>query len=396
MTRVLAAMAFVFAAGIAAVPLAHAQDTATPVSAPAITVTPVVTRTLEDIVVASGTIEPVELVTIAPQIEGQQIEQLFVDVGDRVEAGDLLVRLGDDILQIEKEQLAASRVSADVNISQADAVLTEARSTADEAVRVRDRAEKLRADGTVSQAAFDQVRSAADSALARVTASEQGLAAARAQLMLVDTQIANIDLRLVRTKIVAPVSGIVSQRNARVGAIASAAGQPMFVLIRDGLLNLEADVAEADLLRLSVGQPVSLRSIGVADRLTGSVRLIEPTIDATTRLGRARIALDKPELVRPGLFAEADILVARREGLAVPLTAVSTSADGATSVMRVGDDGVVERLDVTTGIRDGGAIEILTGLSAGDMLVARAGAFVRPGDRINPVPEDAAPVVQSN
>ena len=117
------------------------------------------------------------------------------------------------------------------------------------------------------------------------------------------------------------------------------------------------------------------------------MRLVEPTIDTTTRLGRARIAVDEPEKLRSGMFAEAEILVAERETLSVPVTAVGSDATGAT-VMRV-TDGVVERVVVKTGIRDGGYIEVLEGLAAGDLVVAKAGAFVRSGDRVNPVSDTA-------
>jgi HlyD family secretion protein len=181
----------------------------------------------------------------------------------------------------------------------------------------------------------------------------------------------------------APVAGKIVERNAKLGAIATAAGQPMFVIIRDGALELRADVAEADILRLDEGQPARLRSAGMAEPLQGTVHLVEPTIDAVTRLGRARIAVADPEQLRAGMFVEAEVIVAEREGLAVPLTAVGSSSEGIT-VMRA-RDGVVERVVVKTGIRDGAYVEITDGLAAGDLVVTKAGAFVRAGDRINPV-----------
>jgi HlyD family secretion protein len=111
------------------------------------------------------------------------------------------------------------------------------------------------------------------------------------------------------------------------------------------------------------------------------VRLVEPSVDAATRLGRVRIALDDPAAVRDGMFGEAEIIIAERAAPAVPVTAID--AEG--NVLRV-DEGVVHRVPVTSGIRDGGLVEIREGLGTGDLLVARAGAFVREGDRINPVP----------
>ncbi|TAG26872.1 MAG: efflux RND transporter periplasmic adaptor subunit, partial [Rhodobacterales bacterium] len=139
----------------------------------------------------------------------------------------------------------------------------------------------------------------------------------------------------------------------------------------------------SDILRLDEGQPARLRTAGMVTPLEGTVHLVEPTIDTVSRLGRARIAVADPELLRSGMFVEAEIIVAERDALAVPLTAVGSTAEGIT-VMRV-RDGVVERVVVTTGIRDGAYVEIVDGLAAGDLVVTKAGAFVRAGDRINPV-----------
>jgi len=379
------------AAGLGLAPITAVAQSETgasvaPVSAaPAISVTPVTTNLLRDRVFASGMIAPVEQISVAPLVEGQQIETLLADVGDSVAAGQVLATLADDALVLQRQQLEASKITTQASIAQAEASLSDSHAMADEAVRVRDRTQSLRREGTVSQAAADQATSAATSALARVSASEQGLAAARGQALLVEAQLSDIALRIERTQIKAPVAGVVTARNAQIGAIASAAGQPMFVLIRDGLLELQADVAEQDILKLAPGQHVTLRAVGLDRQLSGVVRLVDPTVEATTRLGRVRIALDTPEAVRSGLFAEAEILVREASGLTVPVSAVASSSTSKQSVLRVDATGVVTKVDVETGIRDGGLIEILSGLNEGDLLVARAGAFVRPGDKINPV-----------
>jgi len=178
---------------------------------------------------------------------------------------------------------------------------------------------------------------------------------------------------------------VIVQRNARIGGIASSGGDAMFTLIRDGALELHADVAEQDLLRIAPGQKVSLRVVGRVEPITGTVRLVEPTVDTATRLGRVRIGLDDSSLVRDGMFGEATILVAERQTLAAPVTAIS--ADG--SALKV-EDGIVARVPVETGIRDGGMVEIVSGLPLGATIVSRAGAFVRDGDHIHPVLADPA------
>ena len=355
---------------------------------PAITVSTVARQTLRDRVLASGLVGPVERVQVPPLIEGQPIRSLLVDVGDTVAAGQVLAQLSSATLELQKSQLQATLASARAAIAQAEAQLVEARSTADEAQRVNVRTTTLKNQGTASQAAADQAAAAAISATARVAVATQSLAAAEAQLTLVEAQIATVDLQRSRTRVIAPVAGVVVERNAQLGGVASAAGPAMFVLIRDGALELRADVAEPDLLRLAVGQRAQLAAVGTDAALTGTVRLVEPTIDTATRMGRARISIDAPEQLRAGMFVDATILVAERAGLAVPVTALGSSAEGAT-VMRV-RAGLVERLAVVTGIRDRGMIEIVSGLVIGDLVVTKAAAFVHDGDRINPVPAAAA------
>ncbi len=127
--------------------------------------------------------------------------------------------------------------------------------------------------------------------------------------------------------------------------------------------------------------------MGLDGAFKGTIHLIEPAIDTATRLGRARIAIEDEDRLRTGMFVEAEIVVASRTALAVPVTAVGSDGD-ATTVMRV-KDGLVERVVVTTGIRDGGYIEVTSGLSEGDLVVVKAASFVRQGDRIDPVLSEA-------
>ncbi len=375
---------------LALVPVGAAAESHAPATAPAaevlpaISVTAAVTRDMVDRVLVSGLIGPVEEVYVAPLIEGQPIEALLADVGDTVTEGQVLARLSATTLELQESQFAASLAAARATIAQAEAQLTDAEASAAEALRVQDRTRQLVATGAASQAAADTADANAASASARVNVARQALESARANLALVEAQQANVTLNLQRTEVVAPVAGKIVARNATLGSVATAAGQPMFTIVRDGALELRADVAEADLTRLAEGQAATLRLVGPSAPLTGRIRLVEPTIDQTTRLGRVRIALDASDAVRSGMFAEAEVIALERQGVAVPVTSVSTDPEGDV-VMRV-DGNLVRRLVVTTGIRDGAFVEVLDGLRAGDMVVTKAGAFVADGDRVNPVP----------
>lgn len=345
-----------------------ATDAPAAIPAPHITVATVQTRNLRDIVIASGLIGAVEQVQVAPLVEGQPIEALLADVGDLVTEGQVLARLSTSSLTLQKAQLTAS-------LAAARAVIPQAQAQADEAQRVADRTQSLLAQGTSSQANADKANAAAIGAA-------QSLEAARANLALVEAQLANVELMLARTEVKAPVAGEITARSAQVGAIASAA-MPMFSMIRDNALELRADVAEGDVLRLAPGQPVTLHLVGDTGPRKGTVRLVEPAIDTATRMGRVRITIDDAAGVRPGMYAMAEVLVAERETAAAPITALGVSAGGQTALKVTGD--TARLVAVTTGIRDAGFVEILTGLAPGDQIVAKAGAFVRDGDRITPV-----------
>jgi HlyD family secretion protein len=381
------------AAAVACAPLAvAAQHAATPASAeapaialPAISVVEVRRASLRDRIMASGLVDAVEEVQVQPLVEGQPIDALLADVGDRVEAGQVLARLSTATLELQLSQLAANRASVQAQIAQAEASLAQATANADEAERVAARNARLAEDGTVPRAQADQSEAAALSARAAVDVARQGVEAARAQRELVEAQIANAELQLSRAEVKAPVAGLVVARNAQVGAIASGAGPALFTIVRDGAMELRAELAEQDLLRVRPGQRVTMTGIGWPAPVEGTVRLVEPAIDRQSRLGFARIDIPAGAEAVKGMFLTAEILVAEEEQLAVPVTAIGSEPGGGASVMRVGADGVVERVAVRTGIRDGATIGILEGLAEGDRVVAKAGAFVRDGDRVNPV-----------
>ncbi|GLR51172.1 hemolysin secretion protein D [Shinella yambaruensis] len=350
---------------------------------PAIVVTAAETRTLVDRVVATGSVQAVEDVYVTPLVEGLSIRTLAADVGDRVEAGGTLATLNDDALVLQKSQTEASLAKANAALAQIEAQLVEAKANADEAVRVRDRAQRLVKSGSQSQAAADQAVAAADAALARVNSAEQAIAVSQADIKVAQSQIDDIDLKLARTAVKSPVAGIVSARTAKIGAIASGAAAPLFTVIRDGEIELKADVSEDGILKLAPDQKATVTLAGGAATLTGTIRLVEPTLDPQSRLGRVYIRFDEPGKARAGMFASAQIVVEEKEGVVLPLSAVTTA--GGKTVARKVEGGVVKLVPVETGIQDGQVIEIVSGLAAGDEVVAKAGAYVREGDRINPV-----------
>ena len=127
----------------------------------------------------------------------------------------------------------------------------------------------------------------------------------------------------------------------------------------------------------------SLKLPGVDEPMAGEVRLVDQEVDKASRTGKARIALADPSRARLGAFASGEIDLVSRDGVAAPTTAVKIDGEEGTAL--VVKDGKVESRKVKLGIVENDEVEILSGVKAGETLVARAASFLRPGDRVRPI-----------
>ncbi|MGO4436601.1 efflux RND transporter periplasmic adaptor subunit [Rhizobium sp. RAF56] len=373
-----------------AAPIASAAETVVgepKQNLPAIVVTQAVKRTLVDRVVATGTMKAVEEVYIQPQVEGLSIRTLNADVGDKVKADSTLATLNEDALVLQRSQMEATQAKAEATLAQLQAQLLETQANAEQAEQQRARAEAMVSRGTTSTSQLEQSNALAAVTRARVASAKQAIVVAEGDLKVVAAQIADIDLKLTRTGVKTPVDGTVAARNARVGAIAAGNNEPLFTIIRDSDIELVTDVSENDITRIEPGQKATISLSGSREKLTGAVRLVSPTVDPVTRLGAVHISIDDDAKARAGMYGTAEIVVRSSEAIALPLSAVNSDEGGASARKVEGD--VVKFVKVETGIQDGAYVEIVGGLKAGDEVVAKAGAYVRDGDRITPV-RDAA------
>ncbi|MES5043697.1 efflux RND transporter periplasmic adaptor subunit [Rhizobium nepotum] len=355
---------------------------------PSIIVAHATKRDLVDRIIATGTIRPVDEIYVQPLVDGLSIDRLNVDIGDRVEANAVLAVLSSDSLLLQKSQLEANRAKAEASVTQTKAQVLEAQANLADALRQRDRAAKLGQSGSGSVSETEKTEAAAQVAQARLDAAKQTVTAGEADIKVVDAQIEDIDLKLTRTGVKTPVAGIVSAKNAKVGAIASGAGNPLFTVIKDGAIELIADLSETDIMKVKPGQKAYLTVAGGARKIEGTVRLVSPTVDPSTRLGSVHVILPGDGPARSGMYASAEIIVEETNALALPLSAVTAGREGSTTRRVEGD--IVKQVKIETGIEDSGFIEIVSGLAAGDKVVEKAGAFVRDGDRIRPVEAQTA------
>ncbi len=355
---------------------------------PSIIVTEATTRPLVDRIVATGTIRPIDEIFVQPLVEGLSVRSVNADVGDEIKAGDTLATLNDDALVLQKSQYEANKAKAEAAVAQYEAQVIEAEANLDDAIRQRDRTRKLSQNGTSTISQLEQANALAQVGRARLNAARQSVAVSQSDVRVVEAQIADIELQLARTGVKSPVAGIVSVKNAKTGAIASGNGDPLFTVIRDGAIELVADISETDIQKARVGQKAVVVVAGGRREIEGRVRLVSPTVDPTTRLGSVHVQIDADSGARSGMYGRASIIVEETEALALPLSAVTTAREG--SFARRVEDDVVRQVAIEIGFQDGGFVEIVGGLAAGDVVVAKAGAFVRDGDRIAPVRAEPA------
>jgi RND family efflux transporter MFP subunit len=366
----LAAVA-VLSIGAAAVLAVRAGDdkvapaAAPPTAKPALTVTVTQAQraTWPLTVAANGSIAPWQEASVGTEANGLRLAEVRVNVGDRVRRGQVLATFAAELLRADLAQIDAS-------VAEAEAVLAEAGVNAQ-------RARDLQATGALSAQQISQYLTAERTAAARLDAQR---AAARVQ-----------QLRLDQTRVLAPDDGVISSRSATVGAVLPA-GQELFRLIRQGRLEWRAEVSAADLAQIRPGQSVHIAPAGAAP-LTGTVRMVAPTIDAGTRNGLVYVDLPSPSPrgdglppggVRAGMFARGEFQIGRSDALTLPQGAVLLR-DGFSHVFRLEPEARVRQAKVEIGRRVGDRIEIVAGLAPDARVVATGAGFLADGDSVRVV-----------
>jgi RND family efflux transporter MFP subunit len=298
---------------------------------------------------ANGNIAAWQEAIIGAEAQGLRLTEVRAQVGDRVKRGQVLALLST-------ETLAADAAAARAGVAEAEATQFEAAANAE-------RARQLQASGAISAQQIQQY----------VTAE----ATARARVVSLKAQLRSAEVRLAQTRIVAPDDGVISARAATVGAVVQP-GQELFRLIRKERLEWRADVAASEIVRIRPGQRVNVTPAG-GGVVTGTVRMVAPTVDAATRNGIVFVDLPQPAAAKAGMFARGEFAVGEREGVTLPQSAV-VLRDGFHWVFQVGAGNKVQQLKVGVGTRVGERIEITQGVAPGARVVAQGAGFLADGD----------------
>lgn len=302
----------------------------------------------------SGTVNAWQEVVIAPEVGGYRVEEVLVDVGDYVQAGQELVRLSAALLQTDVAARAAALKQREAERVNADLAF--------------ERGKTVAAQNLLAASDLDRLESEAIGAAGRVEAAKA------------DMEAAQVRLRFAR--VTAPDDGVISARNVSVGQIAQA-GTELLRLLRQNRIEWRGEVPEADLPSLRVGQNVTITSVDGREHI-GSIRIVSPTVNSNTHNGVVYVDVASDDALRPGMFARGQIEVSQGQALVVPLNAM-VSSDGYHYVYVVGADRTVSRKIIETGVIQGDSIEVLQGLEPGATIVTSGAGFLKDGDLVNVV-----------
>jgi RND family efflux transporter MFP subunit len=350
---------------------------------PAVSVVTAGESVLTDRVRVVGSLVAREESIVKVDLADVRIVAVEAEAGDIVQRGDVLARLDATLINIEQSANAARLARADASIKQVESQIEDAALAHVQARADMERSKQLSAKGFAAEETFELRQTTLKRAASALALAQQSLWVAQADRRVIVAEGQEIAARLARTVITAPTDGRILRRTARLGALTSASGEPLFVIAENGEIELDADVPEADFARLAVGQAAGIVVLGRGTPLEGRVRLLAPELQAGSRLGRARISLPQAGNLSVGAFARGEVDIERRGGVFLPATALSDRAGKVTA--QVVEDGTVAVRILETGLRTAGLVEIRSGVEAGETVVLRAGNFLVEGDHVTPV-----------
>lgn len=325
--------------------------------------------TVQSALEISGTLAPRSRVGVKPKLPGR-LERILVDIGDRVSAGQIVATIDRGEVDAQVDAAVAATEVARAGIESAEATLANAISEHERARSLFDAGalprQRLEGAETARRAA------AAQRDLTRATLAQAEATVRRAREVQRDTTL------------YAPVSGFIVERNYDPGAIPG--DRPVVVVADIGQLRLEAGVSEMEAGRLRPGM-LALVSVQAkpGETFAGQIAAIVPEVDQRNRHFRIEVRVPNGDgALLAGMYASARLVLAEAEhALLLPREAIAMR-DGERVVLKVDGDQVVP-VTVVEGLNNGRQVQIVSGLAAGDQVLADARRQLPPGARVTPV-----------
>ena len=356
-------------------PRRSATSFSTPV---AVQVSTVSTRDWPAVYEATGTVRARTIGTVSSKVMGY-VQQVSVQVGDRVREGQTLVTLDARELEEGVRGAEAGRAEVQSAIPEAESAVAAAKANLDLAQATFRRIEDLAAKKSISNQEFDE-------ASARLKAAQANYEMARSKRAQLDPRLARAEQELRSAtimreyaRIAAPFSGIVTAKSVEPGNLATP-GSPLLTIEQDGVYRLEASVDESRLPSARVGAAVEVALEGVERRLNARVSEVVPAVDAASRSSIVKIGLPAIPQLRSGMFGRAFFPLGSRTVVVVPATALVER--GQLQSVFVVEEGTARTRLVTTGRRAKDIVEVLSGVNAGEKIVTPIPVGLQDGARL--------------
>ena len=362
-------------------------------------------RTIVQEALYYGVLEPRLTVRLAPRLAGR-VAAIPVRVGDRVKAGQELLRLETAELEVQVEQAEAALAQAQARyqrlqagateeeLEQARAAVTQAEAQLTQARKELERTDALRRSGAATEQAYDsallrwqQAEAQWKAARARLESLEAGpnpydLAAAQAEVRRAEAALRMARLQLTQARLLAPVDGTVADVALEVGETA-APSSAAITLVDVEQLRVVIRVPGEDALRLRPQTAVTVQPRALADRaFAARIQRVDPAADPQSHLFGVEVLVpNKEQQLRAGLDVTVRVpILSAADALAIPEAAVTRWNDQLGVFVVEGDR--VRFQPVELGISDGGWRQVLSGLQEGQQVVTAGKEFLEPGAAI--------------
>ncbi|MFB3883919.1 MAG: efflux RND transporter periplasmic adaptor subunit [Thermodesulfobacteriota bacterium] len=357
-------------------------------------VSTVVQRKLTYSFIANGDIAPLMQVDLFPKVSGY-LEKIYVQIGDSVRQGQVIAQIDraeflQKVKEVEAKVAQAKAQYAELeagtrieDVRQAEEAVKQAQSRFNNARLQRDRVLALYNRQVISKKEADVSEMEYNVAEAQLASAEQQLkmlkegartevkAASLGKLKEMEAILAQEQIRLQNTQIVAPFSGEIVRRNVDSGALVSPS-TPLVTLVHLDTLKVLANVIEKDISLVKPGMKAKILTEAYPEKtFEGIIVRMNKALDLATRTLQVEINIPNPgHLLKAGMFARIEVaLMEKPDALVVPREAVIEEA-GKQSVFVVEGNQAL-RKPIVMGIEQGGLVEVIEGLKEGDKVVVR-------------------------
>jgi RND family efflux transporter MFP subunit len=341
--------------------------------------------TIGDLVLP-GNIQAVTEAPILARAEGY-VQRRYVDIGDRVTAGQLLAEVEAPDLDQQVRQAEAAVEQAEADLARATAALEQGKANESIAKVTATRWDNLVRRGAVSKQENDQYQAQYQAQAANVRALERAVDAAKGNITAMQANGGRLSDMQGYLKVRAPFAGVVTLRNVDVGTLVNTGSTMLFRIAQTNLLRTYLNVPQSSASDVHVGQMASLATPELPERkFSGAVTRTANALDPASRTLLVEVQVPNPEgKLLPGMYVEVDLHLPRKDPpLLLPSDTLSVRPEG-TMVAALDSNNAVHFQRVVVGRDYGSNIEILSGLSAGQRVIANPNDSVQEGVKVHPV-----------